>query len=83
MKSALPVVLGLSLLLAVLAVESGAATQTMRLDYYHTGNASQEMCSVDRVVVEPLPWPGHPAKGIDETNRGKYLRVIDLYSGAG
>ena len=30
----------------------------MRLDYYHTGDASQEVFSVDRVVIEPLPWPG-------------------------
>src|SRR6185436_14706634 len=56
-----------------LAVETNAATSTMRLDYYHTGNASQEMFSVDRVVVEPLPWPGNPRKDIDETNLGKYL----------
>ena len=32
----------------------------MRLDYYHTGNAKQEMFSVDRVVIEPLEWPGKP-----------------------
>jgi len=45
----------------------------MRLDYYHTGNATQEMFSIDRVVVEPLAWPGNPAKSIDDTNLGKYL----------
>jgi hypothetical protein len=45
----------------------------MRLDYYHTGTATQEAFSVDRVVVEPLPWPGNPQKNIDETNLGKYL----------
>jgi hypothetical protein len=45
----------------------------MRVDYYHTGNASQEMFSIDRVVIEPLPWPGNPQKNIDETNLGKYL----------
>src|SRR5439155_19631205 len=58
---------------AALAVETTAATSTMRIDYYHTGNSSQEMFSVDRVVVEPLPWPGNPRKNIDETNLGKYL----------
>ena len=31
------------------------ATQTMRLDYYHTGDAAHEVFSVDRVVIEPLP----------------------------
>ncbi|HXU39246.1 MAG TPA: IgA Peptidase M64 [Blastocatellia bacterium] len=45
----------------------------MRVDYYHTGNATQEMFSLDRVVIEPLPWPGNPRKNIDESNLGKYL----------
>jgi len=50
----------------------------MRLDYYHTGNASQEMFSVDRFVVEPLPWPGNPQKPVDDTNLGKYyFEIID------
>ncbi|PYR98508.1 MAG: peptidase M64 [Acidobacteria bacterium] len=49
------------------------APRTMRLDYYHSGNASQEMFSLDRVVVEPLAWPGNPRKTIDDTNLGKYL----------
>ena len=65
--------MAISTLLPALAAETRAATSTMRLDYYHTGNASQEMFSVDRVVIEPLPWPGNPRKNIDETNLGKYL----------
>ena len=47
--------------------------RTMRVDYYHSGNASQEMFSLDRVVVEPLGWPGNLRKTIDDTNLGKYL----------
>ncbi len=55
-----------------------AAASTMRLDYYHSGNSSQELFSFDRVVIEPLPWPGNPSRPIDETNLGKYLfEVID------
>ena len=50
-----------------------AAPRTMRLDYYHTGNASEERFSLDRVVVEPLEWPGDLARAIDETNLGKYF----------
>jgi hypothetical protein len=50
-----------------------AAPQTMRLDYYHSGNATQELFSVDRVVIEPLPWPGDMSKTIDDTNLGKYF----------
>jgi hypothetical protein len=50
----------------------GATPETMRLDYYHTGNSTQELFSVDRVAIEPLPWPGNPSKPIDATNRGTY-----------
>src|SRR5688572_11590810 len=60
-------------LLSVLYVSVHAAPGTMRLDYYHTGNATQEMFSVDRVVIEPLPWPGDLSKNIDDSNLGKYF----------
>jgi hypothetical protein len=68
--------LKLPLLLALLLAFTGfayAAPATMRLDYYHTGNATQEMFSVDRIVIEPLPWPGDPAKAIDDSNLGAYF----------
>ena len=55
-----------------------AAVLTMRVDYYHTGNEKQEHFSLDRLVVEPLAWPGDPQKNIDTTMRGKYFfEVID------
>src|SRR5262245_43184825 len=58
------------------------AAQTMRVDYYHTGNAKEERFSLDRVVLEPLPWPGSPSRPIDSTNRGKYFfEVIDQATG--
>jgi IgA peptidase M64/peptidase M64-like protein len=60
----------LNLLLCIAAV---AAPQTMRLDYFHTGNATQEHFSLDRVFIEPLPWPGNMTKTIDDTNLGKYF----------
>src|SRR5207247_8173960 len=73
---------------AVLLIASGVASAsaapppTMRVDYYHTGNASEERFSLDRIVVEPLPWPGNPARPIDDTNRGKYFfEVVDAASG--
>src|SRR5437867_75124 len=56
-----------------ISARAATATRTMRVDYYHTGNASQETFSLDRVVIETLPWPGNPQKNIDETNLGKYL----------
>src|SRR2546422_2205707 len=52
---------------------SFAASRTMRVDYYHTGNAQQEWFSLDRTVLEPLDWPGNPAKAIDESGLGNYL----------
>jgi IgA peptidase M64/peptidase M64-like protein len=58
------------------------APQTLRVDYYHTGNVSEERFSLDRIVVEPLPWPGNPSRAIDDTNRGKYFfEVVDAADG--
>jgi IgA Peptidase M64/Peptidase M64 N-terminus len=55
--------------------------RTMRLDFYHTGNAAQELLTVDKVVVEPLPWPGNPARPIDALNLGDYFfEVADAAS---
>lgn len=72
-------------LLLVVVFPSGTALadspRTLRLDYFHTGNATTELFSVDRVVLEPLPWPGSLAKTLDESNLGKYLfEVRDLAS---
>jgi IgA peptidase M64/peptidase M64-like protein len=61
---------------------AAAAPATLRVDYYHTGNEKEERFSLDRVVVEPLPWPGNPARPLDATNRGKYIfEVSDAASG--
>ena len=55
--------------------------RTLRLDFFHTGSATEERFSLDRLVLEPLPWPGNPAQPIDDTNLGKYLfEVIDRAS---
>jgi hypothetical protein len=64
---------GISALFFVLSASAFAAPQTMRLDYYHTGGHQQELFSLDRVVIEPLPWPGDLSKAIDDTNLGKYF----------
>jgi hypothetical protein len=58
--------------LALFTADASAAPRTLRVDYYHSGNARQEMFSLDRVVLEPLAWPGNPDKPIDGTNLGKY-----------
>ncbi|MEP6995475.1 MAG: IgA Peptidase M64 [Acidobacteriota bacterium] len=73
------IILGAALLAA--AGYAAAAPRTMRVDYFHTGNASEERYSLDRVVLEPLPWPGNPRRAIDDTNLGKYVfEVIDRKS---
>jgi hypothetical protein len=63
-------------LLALSLVSQGGAGQTprtMRLDFYHTGSSTEEVFSLDRVVLEPLAWPGRPGRAVDESNLGKYL----------
>ena len=73
-----------AVLLSVLAAGAAEAAPppTMRVDYYHTGNAAEEHFSLDRVIVEPLGWPGNPAKPIDATDRGKYFfEVVDAATG--
>jgi len=63
-------------------VASAATPATMRLDYFHTGKSGQQIFSVDRVVIEPLPWPGNPDKTIDHSNLGVYLfEVVDRATG--
>ena len=55
-----------------------APPRTLRVDYGHTGDAASERFGMDRVVLEPLPWPGDMAKTIDGSNLGKYcFEVVD------
>src|SRR5437773_736244 len=69
MKNKILCILGLLLV----AISAHAAPQTMRLDYFHTGDSKQEVFSFDRVTIEPLPWPGDMTKAIDDTNLGRYF----------
>ena len=72
-----------SLLLSLAALACLAAPpQTLRVDYGHTGDATSERFGVDRVVLEPLPWPGDLGKSTDASNLGKYcFEVTDLATG--
>jgi hypothetical protein len=72
MKSSL-----LALLLAAAAAAQSAAPRTMRVDYYHTGDAGHEQFALDGAVLEGA-WPGPPDRWIDESNLGKYcFEVLD------
>ncbi len=73
MKRALGVAASLLLSILGLATLSPAAPRTLRVDYYHTGNSREEWFSLDRVVLEPLEWPGNLSKSIDESQLGNYL----------
>lgn len=53
-----------------------AQEQTLRVDYYHTGNANQEIFSLDQIIIEPLAWPGSSTQTIDNLNRGKYRFIV-------
>jgi hypothetical protein len=79
----MPVRLGMLMVFtALLALPGLAAPRTMRVDYDHTGNATEERFSLDRVVVEPLEWPGNPVRPLDDTNLGKYFfEVADKATG--
>jgi hypothetical protein len=55
------------------AAASPAVRRTLRVDYYHTGNSRAEWFSLDRVVLEPLAWPGNLNKSVDESQLGNYL----------
>jgi len=66
------------LFLAVVWAAIAAQPRTMRLDYFHTGKAGEEVFSLDEVVLEG-DWPGPPDRWIDNTNLGGYLfEVSDL-----
>jgi hypothetical protein len=59
-----------------------AQPATLRVDIQHGGDARSEHYAIERVVVEPLPWPGNPARPIDDSNRGTH-RVEVIEPGTG
>jgi hypothetical protein len=55
--------------------------ETMRVDYYHTGDEDTEIISLDRVVSDG-PWPGSRTRLLDDVGFGKYrFEVADSASG--
>lgn len=69
-----------------LALSAGAAfahqPATVRLDYTHIGNALSDQYALERVLIEPLPWPGDPQQPFDNTNRGQNrVEVADAKTG--
>jgi hypothetical protein len=59
-----------------------AGPATLRVDYIHSGTSKTETYAIDRVVVEPLSWPGNPARALDNTNLGNNkVEVVDAKTG--
>ena len=66
----------------LLAADPGPV-QTLRVDFFHTGDATHELFSLERLVVEPTPWPGNPKRPFDDTDLGNYFfEVRDATGGA-
>ena len=79
----MPSLTAVAVALALTASAAPAAPRTFRVDYFHTGTATSETFSLDRLVVEPLPFPGRPERAVDDLGLGKYLfEVRDQQSGA-
>lgn len=71
------------LLALLLSAANTASVQTLRVDFFHTGDATRELFSLERLVVEPTPWPGNPQRPFDDTDLGNYFfEVRDTASGA-
>jgi hypothetical protein len=73
-----------SILLALVLSSSASAPQkTLRVDFFHTGDATHEFYSLERLVVEPTAWPGNPQRPLDDTGLGNYFfEVKDAANGA-
>jgi len=54
---------------------------TLRIDYFHTGDAHSEEVTIDRMYIEGV-WAGNPKNYINSANLGMYMvKVHDAASG--
>jgi hypothetical protein len=64
------------------AVQAAPQPATVRVDYLHTGNALLDQYALERVLIEPLPWPGDTNRNLDDSNRGNNrVEVSDAKTG--
>lgn len=59
----------------LLVLALAAPPATLRVDYVHTGTATEERVAFDRVVREG-PWPGPLDRTTDDTNLGRYRFLV-------
>ena len=70
-----------ALLLAACAAQAQSPA-TVRVNYNHSGNALADQYALERVVIEPLPWPGSLSQNFDTTDRGQNrVEVVDAKTG--
>jgi hypothetical protein len=54
--------------------------KTMRIDYYHIGDAKEEFITIDQIYQQGI-WAGNPKNLIDRFNNGKYeIKVYNVAS---
>jgi hypothetical protein len=64
------------------SLAQAAQPATVRVDYLHSGNAQSESYALERVLIEPLPWPGDLSQAIDTLDRGvNKVEVVDARTG--
>jgi len=52
--------------------------KTLRVDYYHVGDAKEELVTLDQMYVGGT-WAGNPRRTIDDLGNGRYMvRVYDI-----
>jgi hypothetical protein len=62
---------------AWLLTAAEAVPATVRFDYAHSGNATEERFAAEAAIVEG-DWPGPPNRNLDPTNLGKYsFEIVD------
>jgi hypothetical protein len=71
-RSAALMILGALCVTGAVGAQAPAAARTMRLDYFHTGNTTQELFALDEVVIEPSQWSGSARGNTDTLNYGAY-----------
>jgi hypothetical protein len=71
----------LAVLVTLLVIGAAGAQEpprTWRVDFFETGGPSTEVYSLDRIVVEPLPWPDRVAPTVTAGRTGNYrYDVVD------
>ena len=81
MRGSLRASIVLAAWMATPVIADSDAPGTLRVDYFHTGGRGVEIFALDRVTLEPLPWPGHAARTTDAGEPGVYRYEVRAADG--